>query len=138
MNEPTTRASLCLASQEEYMPRCRENNEPKLDDTQCDFCRGRSTTEQISTLQNIFEKAWEHAKDVYTFFVDLGKIYDRVPRESSGECCGSAVLMGASCWPSNNCILAQKIVSVSTESNRNCSALVLDSDNSVCCHRSSS
>jgi len=26
VNEPTTAASLCLVSQEEYMPRCRENN----------------------------------------------------------------------------------------------------------------
>jgi len=31
--------------------------EAKMDDTQCGFCRGRSTTEQISTLQEIFEKS---------------------------------------------------------------------------------
>ena len=49
--------------------------EPKLDDIQCGFRRGRSTTEQIFTLQQIFEKSWEHAKDVYTCFVDLGKVY---------------------------------------------------------------
>jgi len=29
----------------------------------------------------ILEKSWEHAKDVYTCFVDLGKVYSRVPRE---------------------------------------------------------
>ena len=29
----------------------------------------------------IFKKSWEHAKDVYTFFVDLGKVYGRVRRE---------------------------------------------------------
>jgi len=55
--------------------------EPKLGDIQCGFCRGRSTTEQISTLQQNFEKFWEHAKDLYTCFVDLGKVYGRVPRE---------------------------------------------------------
>jgi len=38
--------------------------EPKLDDTQCGFCRGHRITEQISTLQQIFEKSWEHAKDL--------------------------------------------------------------------------
>jgi len=49
--------------------------EPKLDDIQYGFRCGRSTPEQISTLQQIFEKSWEHAKDVYTCFVDLGKVY---------------------------------------------------------------
>jgi len=61
--------------------RCREIIKPKLRDTQCGFRRGRGTTEQNSTLQQIFEKSWEHAKDVYTCFVDLRKVYDWVPRE---------------------------------------------------------
>jgi len=54
--------------------------EPKLDDTKCGFRRGRSTTEQNSALQQIFEKSWEHAKDAYACFVDLVKVYDRVSR----------------------------------------------------------
>jgi len=33
------------------------------------------------TLQQIFEKSWEYAKNVYTCFVNLDKAYDRVPRE---------------------------------------------------------
>jgi len=45
--------------------------------------------------------------------------------------CGSTVLTGASCWPSSDCIPAQKIVSMLTELNHNRSALVLDSDNEV-------
>jgi len=52
---------------------------PKPDDIQCGFRRGRSITEQISTLQQIFKKSWEHA--IYTCFVNLGKIYGRVPRK---------------------------------------------------------
>jgi len=48
------------------------------------------------------------------------------------------VLTGASSWQSSNCIPAQKIVSVSAELNHNGSALVLDSDNGVCCHHFSS
>jgi len=102
--------------------------EPKLDDTQCCFRHDRNITEQISTLQQIFEKSWEHAKDVCTFFVDLGKVYGRVSREK--------LLAGASYWPSTHSISAKKIVSVSTELNHNRSALVLDSDNGVCCHHS--
>ena len=53
---------------------------PKLDDTQCGFCRGRSTAEELSTLQQSLE-ILGHAKDVYICFVDLGKVYGRVPRE---------------------------------------------------------
>jgi len=58
--------------------------EPKLDDTQCGFRCGRGTTEQISNLQQIFEKSWEHVKDLYRYFVDPGKVYGlcgRVLRE---------------------------------------------------------
>jgi len=85
VNAPTTGASLCLVSQEERIPRCRENFEPKLDDIQCGFRRGRSTAEHISILQQIFGKSWEHAKDVSTCFVDVGKVYGRVPREKLWE-----------------------------------------------------
>jgi len=58
--------------------------------------------------------------------------------KNSGGCCGSTVLTDISCWLSNNCIPAQTIVPVLTELNHNCSELVLDSDNGVSCHHSSS
>ena len=61
--------------------RCREIIEPELDDTQCGFRPGGSTTEQIFTLQQIFEKSLEYAEHVYTCFVDLEKAYDRVLRK---------------------------------------------------------
>ena len=55
---------------------CHEIIEPKLNDTQCGLRPGRSTTDQIFTLQQIFEIPWEeYAKDVYTCFVDLEKAY---------------------------------------------------------------
>ena len=48
--------------------------------------------------------------------------------KSSGKCCGSTVLTAACYWLSSHCISAQKFVSVSWESNPNCSPLLLDSD----------
>ena len=51
----------------------------KLEDGQCGFRPGRSTTDQIFTLKQIFEKSWEYGKDLFACFVDLEKAYDRVP-----------------------------------------------------------
>ena len=105
----------------------------KLDDTQCGFRRGRRTTEQISTLQQIFKKSLEHAKHVDTCFVDLGMCTTGFLVKSFGGCHGSTVLTGVSCWLSSNCILAQKFAS--TELNHNRALLVLDSDkDGVYCH----
>ena len=64
--------------------KCLERKYPeivelKLEDCQCGFCPGRSTTDQIFTLRQIFEKSWEYAKDVFACFVDLEKAYDQVP-----------------------------------------------------------
>ena len=35
---------------------------------------------RIFTLNQIFEKFWEYGKDLLACFVDLEKVYDRVPR----------------------------------------------------------
>jgi len=63
------------------MPRSAKIIDPKPDDIQCGFRRTRSTTEQISSLQQIFKKSWEHSKHVYVYFVDLGKVCGRIPCE---------------------------------------------------------
>ena len=62
--------------------KCREIVESKLEDGQCSFCPGRSTTDQIFTLKQIFEKSWEYGKDLFACFVNLKKAYDRVPRDN--------------------------------------------------------
>jgi len=61
--------------------------EPKLENTQYRFRPRRSTTDQIFTIQQIFEKSWEYAKDVYACFVHFEKAYDWVPQ---GKSLGSA------------------------------------------------
>jgi len=86
---------------------CREIMEPKLDDTQCGLSPGYSTTNEIFTLQPIFEKSWEYARDVCACFVDLEKANDRVPREKLWECCGRTVLTAACHWRSSHCIPTQ-------------------------------
>ena len=61
--------------------RCRKIIESKLNETRCGFRPGRSTTDHTFTLQQKFETSRECAKDVFTWFVDLEKAYDRVPCE---------------------------------------------------------
>jgi len=43
-------------------------------------------TDQILTLQQIFEKSWEYARDVNLLFVDFEKAHNRVPCGKLGEC----------------------------------------------------
>ena len=76
--------------------------QPKLFDIQCGFCPGRSTSQQL------FDKSWEFAKDVYTCFVDLKRAYDRVLRE---KLWGALREYGVDGRPSSHSILAQMVVS---------------------------
>ena len=55
--------------------------ESKLEDGQCGFQPDRSTTNQTSTLRQIFEKSWEYARDVFACFVDLEKAHDQITRD---------------------------------------------------------
>ena len=59
----------------------REIVESKLEDGQRGFRSGRSTTDQIFILKQIFEKCWEYGKCFFACFVGLEKANDRVPRD---------------------------------------------------------
>ena len=67
-----------------------------MEDGQYRFRLGRITTEQIFFLKQIYVKSWKYAKNVIACFVDQGKAYDRVPRESSEDCCRSMAMIDIS------------------------------------------
>ena len=69
--------SLCKSLERKH----RTIVEPKIQDTQCGFRPGQGTADQLFTLRQVFEKAWEFAKSIYTAFIDLEKAYDRVSRD---------------------------------------------------------
>ena len=54
--------------------------ESKLEDGQCGFRPSSSTTDQIFTLKQIFEKSWENGKNLCNLCRSW-KTYDRVPRD---------------------------------------------------------
>jgi len=116
--------------------KCREIIEAMLDDTQCGFRRGHSITEQNSTHQQIFEKTWEYAKDIYTCFVDFRKVHDRVPLEKRLGVLWEYGVDGR--------LLRQVTVFLLTIDvlvggvNSQPFTLILDSDKGVRCHHSSS
>ena len=54
-----------------------------IDDMQRGFRAGRGCVDQIFTLKQIGEKAWERERKVYVgFMLYLEKAYDRVNREA--------------------------------------------------------
>ena len=48
---------------------------------QAGFRAGKSTTDQIFTVKNLLEKAWEHNVEIHQIFVDSQKAYDSIRRD---------------------------------------------------------
>ena len=61
--------------------------ESKLENGQCGFRPGRSTTDQIFTLRQIFEKSWEYTKDALHALLIWKRHMTAFLEISSGECC---------------------------------------------------
>ena len=53
----------------------------KIDDMQFGFMAGRSTTDAIFIVRQLQEKYLARNKELWMAFVDLEKVFDRVPRE---------------------------------------------------------
>ena len=113
--------------------RCREIIESNLNDTQCSFRPGRSTTDHISLSSNFLRNLGSMPK-TSTHVLSTSRTHTTgFLVKSFGECC--EVLTAACYWSSSHCIPAHKFVSVSGELIHDRSPLVLDSEG-VCCHRS--
>ena len=91
----------CLAN------KCREIVQSKLKNGHCGFYPGRSTTYQIFTTKQIFDKSWEYGKDLFACFASLEKAYDRVPREGF---CESMALMVSCDVPLSHCTADRRFV----------------------------
>ena len=116
--------------------KCLEIVESKLKDGQCSFRPNRSTTEQIFTLKQIFEKSWEYGKDLFACFVDLEKAYDRVPRDKLWKVCRIMALMVNCCAPLSHSTADRRFVFGYMASNQSRSMWALDSGKSAFCHLS--
>ena len=142
VNAPSTGLYLCLASQEECMPSSLKKDKAiQLNQSwlipSADFVAVVALQNKFPLSRNFREILGACQRCIHMFCRPRESVWPGSLWKALG-CCGSTVLMDASCWPSNTCIPAQKIVSVSTELNHNRSALVLDSNNGVCCHYFSS
>ena len=54
--------------------------EPQIQQEQCGFGSGRGSLDQLYTLMRVLEGDWEFVQPVHMCFVDLEKVYDRVPQ----------------------------------------------------------
>ena len=46
-----------------------------------DLDEEKSTTDQILTVKNLLEKAWEHNVEIHQIFIDFQKAYDSIRRD---------------------------------------------------------
>jgi len=60
----------------------KEKSEEIIGDYQGGFRPGKSTTDQIFVLRQIFQKIWEFDKEIYILFIDFRKAYDSIHRNS--------------------------------------------------------
>ena len=60
----------------------RLNEVIEIGDNQFGFSAGKSTTDTIIILRHIRQKNTENREKLYRIFIDLEKVFDRVPRSA--------------------------------------------------------
>ena len=58
--------------------RLKKYTEHIIGEYQAGIGTGKSTTDQIFTVKNLLEKAWQHNLEINQIFVDFQKGYDRI------------------------------------------------------------
>jgi len=53
----------------------------KISENQFGFMQGRSTIEAIHLLRQLIHRFRERRRNLHVIFIDLEKVYDKVPRE---------------------------------------------------------
>ena len=107
-----------IASQEKYTPNALKRDaaiiiESKLDDAQCAFRPGRSTTDQIFGLHQNVDRSWEYAKNFQRHVLSTSRNHTTgFLVKSFGEWCVCTVLKAACYCASSHCIPAQTCVRV--------------------------
>ena len=61
--------------------RLKKYTEHIIGEYQAGFRTEKSTTDQIFTVKNLLEKAWEHNVEIHQIFVDFQKTYDSIRRD---------------------------------------------------------
>ena len=61
--------------------RLKKYTEHIIGEYQAGFRTGKSTTDQIFTVKNLLENAWEHNVEIHQIFVDFLKAYDSIRRD---------------------------------------------------------
>ena len=64
----------------------RLREETSIGEEQFGFMLGRGTTDAIFAARQVIEKLREIQKALHLVFIDLGKAYDRVPRQDVWRC----------------------------------------------------
>lgn len=59
---------------------CQLRDITEVSENQYGFMPGRSTMEAIYLLRRVIEKYRENKRDIHMVFIDLEKVYDRVPQ----------------------------------------------------------
>jgi hypothetical protein len=64
------------------LTRIKEKTEQTIGEYQGGFRPGKSTTDQIFIIRQLYQKTWEFDREIHTLFVDFKKAYDSIHRES--------------------------------------------------------
>jgi len=76
-----TIALVSHASKILFLERIRVKTETEIADEQAGFRQGRGARDQITNLEILMQKAYEHQQPLYMCFVDFEKVFDSISHD---------------------------------------------------------